>query len=109
MPLDVAMQEPDTGVAGLESDDSVAVFIDHENVAAGRDRGVGTVEEAWSSLGSGWTLGYDLCDVAVDVERVRSSVGIVEENLYDAEGIREDHSVAAYSVDCWVCDVFHWR
>lgn len=41
VPLDVAVEHPDTWVIGAEADDGVAVVLDHDGVAS--DRGVGDV------------------------------------------------------------------
>ena len=70
VPLDVAVEEPDTRVVGAEAEDGVAVGVDEDGVAThgrcGEVRGSGGVVEA------GFVLAAvdDLEGVAVEMERV---------------------------------------
>jgi hypothetical protein len=82
VPLDVAVEEPDTGVVGAETQDGVAVVFDHDCVALdGGPRDVG--EQAF--VGAAIEVGalQDLEVVAVQVPRVQVVVVVVDDNFYD--------------------------
>lgn len=96
VPFDVAVEEPDARVIGAEAQDYVAVWADHEGIAAHGDGG----ESAVAGVGAGGVVGADegLEGVAVEVEGVFAGVGVVEDDVDDLV-FGEDEGVGVYAVD----------
>jgi len=107
MPLNMAMEKPDTRVTGLEPNDGVTVCIDHENVAAsGRSGYVNSVECILFFRSSSGTLRDDLGNVSVDVVRMGATVKVVDYDLDDpSDGCVQDDGIAVFAVDGWVGNI----
>lgn len=91
VPLDVAVEEPDARVGGVEAEDGVRVGHDGDGVAQGRRGGVVDVA-AGPAAGAAARAVEHLEVVAVQVERVRRRVQVVDHDLHhiavvDDEGV----------------------
>ena len=96
MPIDVAVEEPDARVVGLEAQDGVATCLDHESVAAKwNTRKLGAVAIVCAYICGG--AGKDLIVVAVEVEGVTAGIQIVEDNVDDGI-VGEDVGVGIHTV-----------
>lgn len=99
MPLDVAMEQPDTGVVGLEADGNVLLGGDEDSVTAG---GVGAVNVARVRTRSGVVLASaasdNLEDVTVEMEGVVTGIVVVDDDLNPLV-VLDDHGVGVLSVD----------
>lgn len=100
MPLNVAVEEPDTGVVGLESQNHVTIGPDDERIATHGLLGVGFDADALVLKGAGLLLGAvdGLEVVTVEMEGVAARVEVVEDNL-DNLVLFEDKRVCVLTVD----------
>lgn len=102
MPLDVAMEQPDSGVVGLEADGNVLLGGDEDSVTAGGIRGV---DVARVGTRSGVVLASaasdNLEDVTVEMEGVVTGIVVVDDDL-DPLVVLDDHGVGVLSVDLGV-------
>jgi hypothetical protein len=80
VPLDVAVEEPDTGVVGAETDDGVAVVLDHDRVTSNGSLG-NLIRQALVVTGSDVRALKDLELVAVQVPRVQIVVVVVDNDF----------------------------
>jgi len=99
VPLDVAMEEPDAGVGGIEADDGMRVWHDGHGVAARRGAGVAAVRARPVARAAGRT-GQDLEVMTVQVERVRCGIDVIDDDLDDIAVI--DDEGVDLAVDIWV-------
>ena len=96
MPLDMAVEEPDTGVVGAEAEDDVAVRVYHEGVATHGDGGKGLVHDVVAGVRGRADDGLEV--VAVQVEGVFAWVVVVEDD-FDGLVFGEDEGVGVGAVD----------
>lgn len=105
VPFDVAVEEPDTGVVGAESDHKVAARSHHEGIPAHRDLRQVCVcgDVAGGEVVSGVFVGThdDLEAVAVEVKGVLARVCIVEDD-FDDFVLLENEGVGVDAIDCGV-------
>lgn len=81
MPFDVAMEQPDAGIVCSEPQDHIAVWSDHEGIAAHWHLGEGLVVDISTSL---FGRADDcLKRVAVEMEGMFTGVVVVEDDLDD--------------------------
>ena len=81
VPFNVAVEEPDARVIGSEPQDHVAVWADHEGIAAHGHLGEGLVVDIRTGLFGGADDGLE--SVAVEMEGVFAGVEVVEDDLDD--------------------------
>lgn len=102
MPLDVAMEQPNTRVVCLEADGNVLLGWDENGVTTG---GVGGVDVARVGTIGGVVLASaasdNLEDVTVEMEGVVTGIVVVDDNL-DPLVVLDDHGVGVLSVDLGV-------
>lgn len=82
MPLDVAMEQPNTGVVGLEADNSIATSVDSDGVSLGRDSGEVSSVASVNSLVACWSF-TDLELMTVQMKRVDCGVKVVYHDLHN--------------------------
>ena len=99
MPLDVAVEEPDAWVIGLEAEDGISVGAHGDGVAPHRVSGQRLVVYEIAGFFLGTHDGLE--GVAVEMEGVFAWVEVVEHNL-DYVAFVEDEGVGVFAVDAAV-------
>lgn len=101
MPVDVAVEEPDTGIVGNKADDEIALGGEHESISSrrgGRESRVvvGIVRDgvAVQIVVEGGAVRRRPIDnlevVPVEMEGVRAGIAVIENNLDDVVMLQDD-------------------
>lgn len=101
MPLDVAMEEPNSGVVGLETDGNVLLRGNQDGITAGRVGGVEVAGIWHRGVVLALAATNNLEDVTVKMEGVVTRVVVVDDDL-DPLAVLDDHGVGVLAVDLGV-------